>query len=81
MYKSQIGLVPDIFHEICSIPKNKYILRSSDDFSIPLKKSKLTQFSISYRAPQLWNTLLKDKSELKNSSSLNLFKARNFNYF
>ena len=76
MYKSQIGLVPDIFHEICSIPKNKYILRSSDDFSIPLKKSKLTQFSISYRAPQLWNTLLKDKRELKNSTSLNLFKLK-----
>ena len=62
MYKSQVRLVSDIFQDFCSIPKSKYILRSSGDFSIPLKKfKKITQFSISYRAPQLWNALLKDK--------------------
>ena len=72
MYKSQVRPVSDF----CSIPKNKYILRSSDDFLIPLKKSKLTEFSISYCIPQIWNALLKDRRELKISSNLNLFKLK-----
>ena len=62
MYKSQVRLVSDIFKDFCSIPKSKYILRSSGDFSIPLKKNKkINQFLISYRVPQLWNAILKVK--------------------
>ena len=53
MYISPVELVPDIFQDFYSIEKNKYILRSSSDFSMSFKKSKVTQFSISYRAPQL----------------------------
>ena len=37
MYKLQVRLVPDIFQDFCSVPKNNYILIFSGEYSIPLK--------------------------------------------
>ena len=61
MYKSQVRLVPDIFHDFCSIPKSKYILRSSGDFSIPLKIIKNNPILDLISCSSTLECLLKDK--------------------
>ena len=35
---------------------------------------KKTQFSISYRCPQIWNTVLKNQQILQNSKNPSIFK-------
>ena len=73
MFKTKHQLVPLAFQNIFSTKINKYTLKSSN-LTIPFKKSKLTQFSISYRGPHLWNTVLRKKTKLKNTINLNIFK-------
>ena len=74
MFKTKHQLVPLAFQNIFSKKINKYTLKSSN-LTIPLKKkSKLTQFSISYRGPHLWNTVLRNKTKLKNTINPNIFK-------
>ena len=53
-----------------------YTLKSSGNYYVPFKKSKLSQFSISFRGPHHWNTILKNETELKNTSSLSFFKRK-----
>ena len=61
MFKTKHQLVPLGFQNIFSTKINKYTIKSSN-FTIPFKKSKLTQFSISYRV------------KLKNTINPNIFK-------
>ena len=65
MFKTKHQLVPLAFQNIFSTKINKYTLKSSNlTIEIPFKKSKLTQFSISYRGTHLWNTVLRNKTKL-----------------
>ena len=43
-------------------------LTSSGNYEKPFKKSKMAQFSISFRAPDLWNALIKE-TNLKTDTS------------
>ena len=74
MFKTKLKLVPNIFQNFFNEKETKYKLKSSCNYYEPFKKSKLSQFSISIRGPHLWNTLLKNETELKNTSSLSFFK-------
>ena len=69
-------LVPNIFQNFFTEKETKYKLKSSGNYYVSFKKSKLSQFSISFRGPHLWNTVLKNETELKNTSSLSIFKRK-----
>ena len=68
-------VVPNTFHQLFTKRINKYSLRS-DNYTEPRKKTKLTQFAISYRGPHLWNVILKDQAEIKKLTSPNSFKYK-----
>ena len=75
VFKLQQNLVPNTFHQLFTKRINKYSLRS-DNYTEPRKKTKLTQFAISYRGPHLWNVILKDQVEIKKLTSPNSFKYK-----
>ena len=58
------------------LKKKKYTLKSQGNYAKPFKKSKLTQFSISYRGPHMWNNLLDKQTELKSIINPNTFKQK-----
>ena len=71
MYEIKSNLTPTVFRN--SFTLNRNTTRSSvSNFRKPLKKTKLSQFSISYRGPHLWNEIT--TSESRNSKTLNIFK-------
>ena len=74
MYIVKNNLAPDIFQKLVTLNrKRKYMTRSSvSNFEKPLRHSKLSQFSISYRGPHLWNEITSDKS--RNAKTLGTFK-------
>ena len=75
VFKLQQNLVPNTFHQLFTKRINKYSLRS-DNYTEPRKKTKLTQFAISYRGPHFWNVILKDQVEIKKLTSPNSFKCK-----
>ena len=76
MFKTKLKLVPNIFQNFFTEKETKYKLKSSGNYYVPFKKSKLSQFSISFRGPHLRNTFLKNETEIKNTSSLSFFKRK-----
>ena len=74
MFKLKNDLVPNIFKEqFVKNKKIKYATRSStENYKLPLKKSKISQYSISFRGPYLWNKLTTTIS--RNAASLATFK-------
>ena len=76
MYKTCRKLVPDVFQTLFVEKINKYTLKSQGNYAKPFKKSKLTQFSISYRGPHVWNNLLDKQTELKSIINQNTFKQK-----
>ena len=83
MYKIKNNLTPTVFRNSFTLNrKRKYTTRSSvSNFRKPLKKTKLSQFSISYRGPHLWNE--KTTSESRNTKTLNIFNtiSKTHSYF
>ena len=63
MFKTK--LVPNIFQNFFIKKESKYVLKSAGNYSVPIKKSNLSQFFISYRGLHLWNTILRKEKELK----------------
>ena len=75
MYQHKSQTLPSVFQNILKKINHKYPTRKSElDYKIPSKKSKISQFSISHRAPYLWNNILSDK--LKTCASLPSFKNK-----
>ena len=59
MFKTKLKLVPNIFQNSFIKKESRYVLKSAGNYSVPIKKSNLSQFSISCRGPHLWNTILR----------------------
>ena len=55
-------------------PPNKYEMRSIGTVLEPKCKTKLDQFSISYRSPQLWNKLIVTKPNLTQIDKFSSFR-------
>ena len=91
MYKVKNNLAPDIFQKRFTLNrKRKYMIRSSfSNLEKPLRHSKLSQFSISYRRPHLWNEITSDKSRnaktlgtlKENTKQMLLFSENEVDYF
>ena len=59
MFKCKNKTSPPIFHKVFQLkPTNKYTMRSTGTVLEPICKTKLDQFSISFRSPHLWNKLI-----------------------
>ena len=77
MYKFKNAQLPENFFNYFRKNESKrYSLRSNnnDNFWLPLKQSKYTEHSISYRGPQLWNNIT--DNEIRNSKTLISFKKK-----
>ena len=76
MFKCKQSLSPKIFHDLFTFkPPNKYTLRSHFLVEPPVK-SKIEEFSISYRGPHLWNKIIIINQALSNIGTLSLFKNK-----
>ena len=61
MHRVKNNTIPNIFEKSFKINKNKYNTKTTNTrFYKPLVKTKYNQYSISYRGPQLWNSLIPD---------------------
>ena len=74
MYKVKNNTIPSIFQNRFMLNnKHKYTTRSSaENYKKPIKNTKFSQFSISFRGPHLWNQITSDES--KHTTSLFHFK-------
>jgi hypothetical protein len=77
MFKCKFKTSPPIFHDLYKLrPKNKYTLRYEGTLSTPLCKTKYSQFTMSYRAPNLWNLLILPSKEMNSTESPMVFKNK-----
>ena len=61
MHRVKNNTIPNIFKQSFKINKNKYNTKATNTrFYKPLVKTKYNQYSIAYRGPQLWNSLISD---------------------
>ena len=76
MFKCKLNISPKIFRNLFKIkPPNKYILRSQ--FLVePLAKTKIEEFSISFRGPHLWNKIVALNPDLSEIEKPSLFKSK-----
>jgi hypothetical protein len=75
MYKLHNKITPIIFCTLFNKINHMYPTRFSNyNYEQPKMHFLVTKFSIAIRGPKLWNTLL--NNELKNCSSLSLFKQK-----
>ena len=59
MHKVKNNQTPNVFINIFSKLENKYDTRLCEhNFNKPLYKTKLAQYTITFRGPQLWNSLV-----------------------
>ena len=67
MHWIKMGKTPEVFHETIKTPNHKHP-RTFSNLNYIIKKYslKLTKYSVSYRGPTLWNTILdkRDKEKL-----------------
>ena len=80
MHKVKNNTIPNIFRQSFKINKNKYNTKSTNTrFYKPLVKAKYNQYSITYRGPHLWNSLISDAlNDLPFSSFKNEIKKMMF---
>ena len=76
MHKFRLGKLPNNFNPFFTLLANvgRYNLRSkqSNDFKLPPRKSKYSDFSISYRGPKIWNSSI--SNEFKSIKNFKSFK-------
>ena len=77
MFKCKLNTIPDIFNDLFRTKRqNKYTMRSHGQLTEPYKKTKLSQFSISYRGPHLWNATIANTKELTEIQTICSFKRK-----
>ena len=59
MYKSKQKLLPALFSQKFNLSHHKYETRSRATYRLPLYNTKKCRFSITYRAPRIWNEFSK----------------------
>ena len=75
MHRIKVGNIPEVFRETITKPNHKYTTTFSNlNYSIKKYSLKSTKYSVSYRGPTLWNTIL-DKRDKEIESHL-LFKKK-----
>ena len=75
MHRIKMGNIPEVFHETIKKLNHKYPTTFSNlIYSINKYSLKSTKYSVSYRGPTLWNTIL-DKRDKEIESHL-LFKKK-----
>jgi hypothetical protein len=80
MFKCKVKTAPRIFHNLYTLNSpNKYSMRSNGCLKEPMCKSKLAQYSISYRAPRFWNNLILTKKNLADFTTFSVFKTNTKN--
>ena len=73
MYKCNNNSSPVLYRDKFTTINHKYPTRqSAHNFRIPERKSQITNFSISFRGPYLWNNYLSEN--IKTLTSLPAFK-------
>ena len=75
MFKCKLDISPKIFLNLFTFRKNKYTLRSQFLIEPPIK-SKIEEFSISFRGPHLWNKIVIQTPTLSKIENLALFKNK-----
>ena len=80
MHKVKNNTIPNIFRQSFKINKHKCNTKSTKTrFYKPLVKAKYNQYSITYRGPHLWNSLISDAlNDLPFSSFKNEIKKMMF---
>ncbi|XP_057290307.1 uncharacterized protein LOC130612998 [Hydractinia symbiolongicarpus] len=76
MYKAKNNDTPEVFNNTFHISHNKYTTRSAGQYYPPFRKTKNSQFSISYRGPHIWNSFNKIKKSIFVSTSENIFRCK-----
>ena len=75
MHRIKIGNIREVFHEAIKKRNHKYPTTFSNlNYSIKKYSLKSTKYSVSYRGPTLWNTIL-DKRDKEIESHL-LYKKK-----
>ena len=88
MHNVKNNQTPNIFNNIFSKLENKYNTRLCEhNFTKPLYKTKLAQYTITFRGPQLWNSLVPTdykkysfqlfKSKIKTNRRKTIFLTKN----
>ena len=76
MFKCKMKTSPPIFHMIFQLkPPNKYAMRLTNTVREPICKTKVGQFSITHRAPHLWNKLIVTNPSCTQIEKLCSFKS------
>ena len=75
MHRIRTGHIPEVFHETIKKPNHKYPKTFSKlNYSFKKCSLKSTKYSVSYRGPTLWNTILAKRD--KEIESHLLFKKK-----
>ena len=76
-FKCKLKTAPQVFHKLYTLkPMNKYTMRSNGALIEPVCKSKFSEYSISFRAPRLWNTLALQNTDITKSLNFSCFKNK-----
>ena len=66
MHKVKHLNIPKVFEDDFTVNRNKYNTKAANTtFYKPQYNTKMCQFSIRYRGPHIWNSLMKDEGELQ----------------
>lgn len=77
MFKYRLTLLPSFFsNDFFQINENIYGTRAHGKYSLPLRKTKRTQFSICYRGPYLFNEIVYKQNSLQTIENINLLKGK-----
>ena len=75
MFKCKMKISPPIFHKIFQLKQtNKYTLRSTGTVLEPIHRTKLEEFSISFRSPHIWNKLIVTNYHQTQTGTFSSFK-------
>ena len=75
MFKLKNETIPQIFHSQFTAINHKYPTRHSlNNYTLPKTTLRKTDFSITYRGPNLWNRI--PSKDMKNLVLIDLFKAK-----
>ena len=81
MLKYKLGLVPKYFTDsFFHINANKYITRGKGNFTLPLKKTRFSRFSLIYRGLYLHNKIILQNMDLNKMDNLIALKKKTKTY-
>ena len=74
MFKCNLNITPEVFSDLFRVKQvDKYTMRSQGQLIEPFKRTKISQFSITYRGPHLWSKVIAN-SKMSELTTLSSFK-------